>query len=119
MRRQTNYKDFYFVANGGPSIGTLSISDEVENNAKTQTGLNDIRSSLLFGFDLAGETGFLYYHRKTKKLKGLGFLITGGYRLNLSGIMTNPSPPDTNELAPILSRWDIVHGPFIKGNILF
>ena len=99
----------------------MSISNEVKDNVRLYTG-REVGNFPLMTLDLNGELAYLYY-RRFKNLKGAGFEILAGYRVNGTlmgggGFFSRKEESET-KAGIVFDRWDILHGPFIQGSIIF
>ena len=118
-RYETNLNDFYFAGNLGIGIGYAKVSKEIEDKAKTSTGATSISVPVYTLFKAYGELGYIY-QRRAKVFKGLGFSINLGYRLTLLRTMAeSEGGSDPNKLFLEFERYDVLHGPFLQGNLIF
>ncbi len=121
-RYETDYHRPYLAGGGNIGLGWADISAEIENAALAATGESEIDTVPIYftaGLDLEG--GYLWQQR-FKRARGLGYSLALGYRLNFSilgGGQSEESEPDEGTLYLEFNRSDLMHGPFLKGNIIF
>ena len=123
-RYEADYSHFYMSGAFNIGVGWASISDEIIEDAKQQTGKSDVGDIPLF-LSIGGDMDLGYiWQQRSKSLNGLGYSIAIGYRINLNYLSSGQSKKsdsdiDADALALEFERYDIFHGPFLKANIIF
>mgnify|MGYP000102451846 CR=1 FL=1 len=119
-RYETDYDDFYLTGKIGVGYGQASLSSEIKQEAKNETGETKIKTPSFFAFDGMLETGYLWQSR-FKSARGLGYQFLVGYQALGSYMGAGQSEDSESEegLSLEFSRYDIWHGPFARLNIIF
>jgi len=120
-RYETNHHQPYIAGRGNIGLGWAEISDEVKTEALATTGKTGISNDQIYftlGFDV--EVGYLW-QKRSKKFRGLGYSFSAGYRINYSllGAGSDGSDEKTNDLLLEFERQDIMHGPYLKANLIY
>jgi len=120
-RYETNYHRPYMAGSGNIGLGWAEISDDVKTAALSTTGKAGISNDQVYftlGFDI--EAGYLW-QRRSKRFHGLGYSFSAGYRANFSwlGAGSEGSDENTNDLFLEFERQDIMHGPYLKVNLIY
>lgn len=121
-RYETDYSRFYWSGSGNLGLGLAKISAETEQAALASSSATSIDSTPLYvtaGLDV--ELGYLWQQR-FKQVRGLGYSFGLGYRANYSYLgagQSKDSVPESDKLYMEFDRKDLLHGPFLKVNIIF
>jgi len=121
-RYETNYNGLYLNGNFGLGIGWYDISDAIEKEAQNQTGTSKILQPGRLTLEGMVEIGYLF-QRRSKALKGLGYVINVGYRGKgvfwSTGQFEDDEAIDADHLALEFNRGDLLHGPFVQVSLVF
>ena len=120
-RYETDINQFYWSGNLNIGIGIADLSSQIKQQALTETGKSKISTPiyLTVGADL--ELGYLW-QRRFKSAQGLGYSFGLGYQASYSLLgagQSDESDADADTLYLEFSRTDLMHGPFVRANIIF
>ncbi len=115
---EVNYNNFYINGKITLGLSTLTISENLKS--KLNITNKQITDNFSLNTSLNLETGYIF-QRKFRQLKGAGYYITAGYKINTNLIYTFNSgkKPDNNELLTETQNIYIEHGPFISFNLIW
>lgn len=122
-RYETNYNGLYLDGNVGAGIGWYDVSDAIEDEAQRLTGTSEILQPGQMTLEAMLEIGYLF-QRRSKSLRGLGYVINVGYRgkgvyWGTGQFGDDDESIDADQLALEFSRGDLLHGPFVQVSIIF
>ncbi|GLR65017.1 hypothetical protein [Marinospirillum insulare] len=108
-RYENNYNRFYYDGLIGFSFVDVKVSSELKDALSSQE--KKLKSPDGFSIDAKLDLGYVY-QRKFKKLSGLGYMLTAGYRVKASYLGSTQSDDDKkklekNEVALEFDRYDI------------
>jgi hypothetical protein len=121
-RYETDYSRFYWTGSGNIGIGWAKISSEIKQDVLASTGateIDDLPIYVTMGAYL--ELGYLWQQR-FRRFSGLGYSISLGYSGNYSRMkagQSEDSEPVAGTLYMEFERDDLMHGFFLKANIIF
>lgn len=120
QRYENRLNRFYVDTQFGISYVDLSVSSELKDAIKNNN--KKLISPSALSLDLNLDLGYILQNR-SKKLGGLGYSVTAGYRLKgnymFSGQGDDSSNLKMNEVKLEFDRYDLWHGFFASANIVF
>ena len=117
-RYETDFSRDYFSYSMGLGLGVFDISSSVTSQAETDLG-SPISNALFFELNAAVEYGYII-QKRLKSLAGFGGVFQVGYKARLSAMGSGRGDnSETTDLVMEFSRQDLLHGPFVRGSLIF
>lgn len=117
-RYETDISRKYLSYSAGFGLGVLDISSNVQSQAETDLGA-PLGNSFFVELNLGLEYGYIM-QKRLKSLSGFGALFQVGYKASLSHIGSSRSEDsESTDLVLEFDRLDLLHGPFVRGALVF
>ncbi|GHB77380.1 hypothetical protein GCM10008107_28600 [Psychrosphaera saromensis] len=119
-RYETDYNRWYISGEVGLGMVRLHASRQVLLDA-VGTDEGDIHGKNTIELKWAIDAGYVW-QRRIKSLKGLGMSVLAGYKIQMESLGQDPEDGEEDEDGGWIinyQRQDIIHGPYVKLNVIF
>ncbi|MDH4189392.1 MAG: hypothetical protein OEW21_04200 [Betaproteobacteria bacterium] len=118
-RYEANYRAWYVNGSASLGLGHLGMTDKTKQAVAARFGKEPESLSLFLGLHATGEVGYLLQQR-AKSLRGLGYSVAAGVRLQADWLgMGGSSDDNSQNVNASFSRSSTLYGPFVRVNAIF